>query len=93
MCILFSSSLAKDPEDYTIPTPREVTFLQGSMAGDTHCVTVTITNDGTPEPTEQFTITLDYFGAVVEESMSILRVTIEDDDSEMLYNFACNTNV
>lgn len=73
---------ATDPVDYDAPIPSEVTFPQGAVEGDTECVTVTITNDATPEPTEHFTITLGSHIAEVDESLSIHTVTIEDDDSE-----------
>ena len=70
--------------DYDTPLPGEVTFSQGSMEGDSECVTVAITNDATPEPTEHFTIMLSSDMAEVVKSMSIHTVTIEDDDSERL---------
>ena len=68
--------------DYSTLPGEQVIISRSSMEGDTECVTVAITNDATPEPTEHFTIMLSSDMAEVAESMSIHTVTIEDDDSE-----------
>ena len=74
-------SLASTPEDYT-PLPVEIMFPAGTMEREPVCILVNIVDDDVPERIEFFSVTLesDNVEAEVEESRSILTVTIEDDD-------------
>ena len=64
----------------------EFLFRNGSMVGDTACVSVTINDDNVIEMTEQFQLRLDMIKTVSIDENSVL-VDIEDNDRKYVYHF------
>ena len=70
------------------------TFLNGSMAGDMECVSVTITDDSALELDETFTVILTTSEPAVTLSNDTATITITDNDGlfhdNYDYNRECN---
>ena len=64
----------------------EFLFRNGSVVGDTACVSVTINDDNVIEMTEQFQLRLDMIETVSGDENSVL-VNIEDNDRKYVYHF------
>ena len=45
-------------QDFTVPSPLEVTFSSGDMMGSTSCATIGIENDDNLESDHEFTVSL-----------------------------------
>ena len=61
----------------------ELSFASGSALGSTECGTISITDDGTTEPEESFTVILTAVSDFVNiGDISSSTVTIDDDDCE-----------
>ena len=88
LCICITAGL-----DY-IDIKSEFHFPNGSMPGDTSCVTLNIQDDDLIEMTEQFTMSLESAEAVtVAEENGVVPVDIEDNDGMIIINFSltmCN---
>ena len=70
-------------EDFTAPSPLEVTFSSGDMMGDTSCATFTIEDDDNLEFDHEFTVSLDMVtptGPMISMSSSSTTVSISDDE-------------
>ena len=70
-------------EDYTEPSPLQVTFFSGDDVNDTACATFGIINDGNLEFDHEFTVTLSSVtptGPVLSAMSSSTTVTIVDDE-------------
>lgn len=64
----------------------EFLFRNGSMVGDTACVSVTINDDNLIETTEQFQLRLNMIETVSGDENSVL-VDIEDNDRKYVCHF------
>ena len=70
-------------EDFTEPSPLQVTFSNGDMVGDTSCATFGIINDNNLEFDHEFTVNLESVtppGPVISNSSSTATVSIMDDE-------------
>ena len=70
-------------EDFTAPSPLEVTFSSGDMMGDTSCATFMIEDDDNLEFDHEFTVSLDMItptGPMISMSSSSTTVSISDDE-------------
>jgi len=70
-------------EDYTEPSPRQVTFSSGDNVDDTACATFMIINDNNLEFDHEFTVTLSSVtptGPVLSPMSQSTTVTITDDE-------------
>ena len=70
-------------EDYTEPSPLQVTFFSGDVAGDTACAAFGILNDDNLEFDHAFTVNLESVtppGPVISNSSSTTTVSIMDDE-------------
>ena len=69
-------------QDFTAPSPLEVTFSSGDMMGDTSCATFGIVNDDNLEFDHEFTVSLDMItptGPMISMPTST-TVSISDDE-------------
>ena len=69
-------------EDFTEPSPLQVTFSSGDVVGDTACATFGIVNDNNLEFDHEFTVNLESAtptGPVISNSSST-AVSIMDDE-------------
>ena len=69
-------------EDFTAPSPLEVTFSSGDMMGDTSCATFGILNDGNLEFDHEFDVSIDMItpnGPMISMPTST-TVSISDDE-------------
>ena len=69
-------------EDFTEPSPLEVTFSSGDVVNDTACATFGIVNDDNLEFDHEFTVTLGSItpnGPVIS-GLSSTTVLIRDDE-------------
>ena len=69
-------------EDFTEPSPLQVTFSSGNLVGDTACTTFGIINDNNLEFDHEFTVNLESVtptGPVISNSSST-AVSIMDDE-------------
>ena len=69
-------------EDFTEPSPLQVTFSSGDLIGDTACTTLGIINDNNLEGDHEFTVSLETVappGLVISNS-STATVSIMDDE-------------
>ena len=69
-------------EDFTEPSPLQVTFSSGDLVGDTACATFGIINDNSLEFDHEFTVNLESVtptGPVMSNSSST-TVSIMDDE-------------
>jgi len=70
-------------EDFTEPSPLQVTFSSGDLIGDTACTTLGIINDNNLEGDHEFTVSLETVtppGPVISNSSSTATVSIMDDE-------------
>ena len=70
-------------EDFTAPSPLEVTFSSGDMMGTTSCATFEIENDDDLEFDHEFTVSIDMVtptGPMISMSSSSTTVSISDDE-------------
>ena len=70
-------------EDYTEPSPLQVTFSSGDVVGDTACAALGILNDDSLEFDHAFTVNLESVtppGPVISNSSSTTTVSIMDDE-------------
>ena len=70
-------------EDFTEPSPLQVTFSSGNLVGDTACTTFGIINDNNLEFDHEFTVNLESVtptGPVISNSSSTTTVSIMDDE-------------
>jgi len=79
-------------EDFTFPSPLEVTFSSGDSVGSTACATFDIINDDNLEFDHEFTVSLSSVTPpgpmFLPLSSSMTTVTINDDEgmhSEILF--------
>jgi len=74
-------------EDYTEPSPLQVTFSSGDNINDTACATFGIINDNNLEFDHEFTVSLSGVtptGPVLSLMSSSTTVTITDDEGMLL---------
>ena len=70
-------------EDFTEPSPLEVTFSSGDVVSDTACATFGILDDANLEFDHEFTVTLAMTtpaGLTLSVSSSSTTVSISDDE-------------
>ena len=70
-------------EDFTEPSPLQVTFSSGDVVGDTACAALGILNDDNLEFDHAFTVNLESVtppGPVISNSSSTTTVSIMDDE-------------
>ena len=70
-------------EDFTEPSPLQVTFSSGDVVGDTACAALGIINDNNLEGDHEFTVNLESVtppGPVISNSSSTTTVSIMDDE-------------
>ena len=72
-------------EDFTEPSPLQVTFFGGNMINDTACVTMGITNDNTVEFDHDFSVSL---GRIIPSGPAITHpvsttISINDDEGRI----------
>ena len=70
-------------EDFTEPSPLQVTFSSGDVVGDTACTAFGIINDNNLEGDHEFTVNLESVtppGPVISNSSSTTTVSIMDDE-------------
>jgi len=75
-----------------LPSPPEVTFSSGDVAGDTACATFGIINDNNLESDHEFTVSLSGVtptGPVVVMGSSTTIVTISDDEGVHIIHCCC----
>ena len=69
-------------EDFTEPSPPQVTFSSGDLVGDTACATFGIINDNNLEFDHEFTVNIESVtptGSVISNSSTTI-VSIMDDE-------------
>ena len=74
-------------EDYTEPSPLQVTFSSGDMVGDTACAAFGILNDDNLEGDHEFTVNLESVtppGPVLSAPFST-TVSISDDEGRKMF--------
>ena len=74
-------------EDYTEPSPLQVTFSSGDVVGDTACAAFGILNDGNLEFDHEFTVNLESVtppGPVLAALFST-TVSISDDEGRKMF--------
>ena len=72
-------------EDFTEPSPLQVTFFGGNMINDTACVTMGITNDNAVEFDHDFSVNL---GRIIPSGPAITHpvsttISINDDEGRI----------
>ena len=74
-------------EDYTEPSPLQVTFSSGDVVGDTACTALGIINDNNLEFDHEFTVNLESVtppGPVLSALFST-TVSISDDEGRKMF--------
>ena len=74
-------------EDYTEPSPLQVTFSSGNVVGDTACAAFGILNDDILESDHAFTVNLESVtppGPVLSTPFST-TVSISDDEGRRMF--------
>ena len=74
-------------EDYTEPSPLQVTFSSGNVVGDTACAAFGILNDDILESDHEFTVNLESVtppGPVLSAPFST-TVSISDDEGRRMF--------
>ena len=70
-------------QDFTVPSPLEVTFSSGDMMGSTSCATIGIENDENLEFDHEFTVSIAMVtptGPMISMPSSSTTVSISDDE-------------
>ena len=74
-------------EDFTEPSPLQVTFSSGNVVGDTACASFGILNDDILESDHEFTVNLESVtppGPVLSVPFST-AVSISDDEGKKMF--------
>ena len=73
-------------EDFTEPSPLQVTFSSGDMVGDTACTTLGIINDDNLESDHEFTVSIQSTSpqAMLGVSSSVTATIMDDDRKSTL---------
>ena len=72
-------------EDFTEPSPLQVTFFSGNMINDTACVTLGIANDNAAEFDHDFSVHLGHIipsGPAITHPVST-TISINDDEGRI----------
>ena len=72
-------------EDFTEPSPLQVTFFSGNMINDTACVTLGIANDNAAEFNHDFSVHLGHIipsGPAITHPVST-TISINDDEGRI----------
>ena len=70
-------------QDFSVPSPSEVTFSSGDVAVSTSCATFEIVNDDNLEFDHEFTVSIDMVtptGPMILMTSSSTTVSISDDE-------------